>query len=441
MENKLTRRWCICGMSISLLMVSGQPLAEDAPVAPQGRFTKILSAGVAYTDNALNVDVGEASDLEYFARLNLAFRKDSRRWRAALDYQLSRIEYLENYLQGKTALTGESSFSLSTNPQRYAWSLDHQQAHTQVDSRAADIQSNRDVRSILSTGPDATLRLSPVDQLEGGLRYIETSFRDGLGVDSTRKGGSVLLHHQLSSSATVSLGATHLDANIDGFGVDYQRTQFTLGFNGKFRSGEYRLTLGDALIERDIGEDIDGTYAVLSLVYTGQSKTFGLLANHELTDSSVGLSLSTGLGGKFVNGDENFDKAGIVERTRFQLYYATVGTGDAFDYTLSVQADREDYVALAEDEESLSAALELKYVIAQNMDFKLGMSLMDLRYTDQPLQGEDRIAKVVFALDHSIDEKLGFRYEVIASSRSNDIEFGRDYDKRLVAVSVRYQFD
>jgi hypothetical protein len=282
------------------------------------------------------------------------------------------------------------------------------------------------------------LRVSKVDTLAFNARYIDTQYDDA-DSDSNRLTAGASWQHRLNKTHTLSLNANWADAEFDNSQSDYEQLNYGIGLTGQTRLANYNIEAGLSDIERETGDDIDGEYFRLTLSRSWSGHSLQLAANHEVTDSSIGLSLNDFDDG-LSNGDQNFENEDIVTRDRVQLNYTRRGGDDRIRLRAGLSYDQEDYEETLRDEERAEANFGFGYAFSSNFKSDLLLRYTVTEYNDEPLLGKDKNSYVTLRFTHNVGPALDLTYRLAYEERNNSDDPLREYDAVIASLGLDWRF-
>ena len=396
--------------------------------------------GSEYTDNARKVNSGEESELTVDTGADIGYEYTARAIDLELDYHVLHSAYRDDTFDSRTRVEGKSELVLSSLPSRYTWMVSNHQDFGLIDSRRVDTPENDSQRSTWTTGPDVNLRMSPVDTFHLDGRYIDTSYDDA-DSDSQRATAGVSWIRRVNPTHSVSLDTNWADVKFDGDSEesDYEQFNYGLGLKGASRLAVYSFDIGLSEIQREVGDDIDGEYLRLNLSRGWSGHTFVLALNHEITDSSIGLSLNDFDDG-LSSGDKNFEGDDIVTRDRIQFDYSRRGGDERIRLSAGFSYDEEDYEEQLRDEEVYNASFGLGFAFSQNLksEFRAGYSITN--FLDEPLLGKDKDIDLSFLMTYQMSHSLNLRCRLGYEDRKNDDRELREYSAAEVSLGLSWRF-
>ncbi len=389
-----------------------------------------------YTNNSLRTPTDEVEELEYSIQAGVGLEGASNRYNGKLDYAFTSVYFDRNTFEDRTIVVGSSNLDLVVSPDRFLWQFEHFQDYQEISSRLADVPDNRDERSVIQTGPLFTFDLSPVDQIDLGGRYVETLFDQNSSGESERVVTNLRWLHRYSPIGSVTLIGSYYDVEFKNTDLKYDQVRLGLNFAGQLKNGTYVLEGGQIKIERDTGEETDGYYAVAELDLVYGSNAFNASYNRELTDTSLGLSLSTDFDLDFPSGDSNFDIVDIVESQRLQFDFRRTGVFSNADLGVRAYGEKEDYENRLNDETRLGTIGYASYRFSERVKSELEITYEEV--DSDLLAGVNQDKEVELALVYSLNKTLNLRISTFYRQRDNDNEPLQEYESAGALVGLYY---
>lgn len=410
-------------------------------ITQENQFTANTYLELEYDDNIAKVHDNEESDLKELIGVGISYTYASKSLDMGLGYQLTHEEYEDNSFEGKTRLEGNARVQISSNPARYSWLIQHDQSITNSNNRNADTPNNLDQRSILTTGPNVNLQLSPVDTVSAELRYVDVRFDEQSNNDTQRKQAQISWSHLLSARNSLGLTGSYVDVEGDLSSSGYAQSRIGLNYSSQIKYGGYSLQGGQSKLKRDVAgiEDVDGSYYSFNFNTAWGGGSLGLAFNRDITDSSIGLSQNFTANSGFESGDTNFDNIDIVTRTRYQVFYNRQNPDGRLGVSLLLAFDDEDFDTLLTDQKSQLASVSVDYAVSQNLRTSIGYRYDKSKFIDEPLLGEDKNHTLSLEMDHIVGERWNFIYSISRSERKNSVDPMREYESLRAAIRVNYR--
>ena len=442
---KINHCLLISALSASLPLFSQEGIAQDQTelgTVVADSLKVAVYAELESDDNIRKENTNEKSDLKQTVGVDVGLDYQSRAITLGMQYGLTHEEYQQNSYDGKTRLEGFLSAMFSSNPERYSWVFQHQQTIANISSLGANTSDNTEQRSTFTTGPNINLNLSPVDVLTASARYIDTSFDQSGGNDSQRNQAQLSLQHRLNQFNSVGLNASYTDVEAEQRDDGYKQQQLGLTYNSQLKYGQYSLEVGGSKLERNAAnvKDVNGAYGNISYSASSAGQSFGASFNHDITDSSIGLSLDVDPASDFQSGDTNFNDFDVVTRDRYQLYYTRTNVDGRINASLTLAHDEEDYEILLQDQKSSSVDVGFNYKLGENLSTFLNVGYEQTEFIDLPQLGEDTQQQITIGLNHSIRNEWRLSYAFHYDERQNNDVATREYTSMGGSFRVNYQF-
>jgi hypothetical protein len=175
-----------------------------------------LFAGATYTDDATLLPNGP-SDTIVTAGLNASLYRDTGRLKADIDGSARWEDYVHNTFEDHVlgSLVGLVSYALV--PEHLTWVVQDTYGQLNSNPLAPTTPQNRINANLVSTGPDAYLRLGGGTGLQFGARYAQSNYQSNPSapVDDHRLTGNLGLIHHLSAETALSF-------NVSASRIQYQ---------------------------------------------------------------------------------------------------------------------------------------------------------------------------------------------------------------------------
>lgn len=416
-----------------------------------------VGVGLEHSDNIERAHIDEQSDTERNVNVGIVADHAGDRIQAALDYNISHIDYQQNVYDDETATNGSALLNFELVENVLNWKVANSTDYSQIDSAGEDTQDNRTNRNMFSTGPELLMPLGRVDLVTARALYQDVTFDNDVESDSERINAALDWAHFLADKRKLSLGVTRDEVDFDErLQTDYDKDRYYVGFSSEEGYLTYDVLLGKDKIKPDIGEDTDGSFREVGLAYSNSGHRFAFDHNNELTDSSVGLSLyeafrASGIDPETVNiigadgrevdsGDINFELAEVVERTRNQFSYSSPDYS-GWKFAAVIYSDEQDYESALQDEESRGYDLAVSYQLLESLRLTLGYYREKTEFNDEPLLGEDDEDELRFGATYDLARAWTVSAWLARTEQSNDTDQTREYDENRAAIGLRYSFD
>ncbi len=405
-------------------------------------------------------DNAARSDIESHIRLNVGLSGKTAQFDTELAYAFTARDYKNNRQTDDESIDGDARILWTPLPDRFAWELTNNVSDSVRNDRLADTLENRRQRNILSTGPNFTFRLSPVDRLSAELRYedvnvensdetgddaeVDVTRREGNG-DSERKIGRLRWTHGLSRVSDFLVNAAWEDVKAD---VDVTFSRLLVGYSARLRSGNYEISIGANRVEPEVGDGFDGSVVQVAYTHDFGGQSLNLTLVKEATDTSVGLGTNSLRSEAFSPRDSNFDSFNIIERQRVDIAYqnvlvcgaCTVRAGVFYDEQEDKDdANEQDPLILPNSQTSYGLNLGLVYALRRNLNLLADANFEVIEFVDDPDGLEYDVSEYIFAVNYSVLRDFSIALRVMQFSRDANVE-GFDNDELRGGIDFRYSF-
>lgn len=415
-------------------------------------YSGSVQAGLTHSDNSLQTERGERSDVEYGLGAAIEIAHRAGRIDFMGNYGADHTEFDRNTQDTSNELSGDSLLNFALLPELLSWQLRHSRSNERTDTREVDIPDNRDTREIIATGPQLRLPVTDHDFLTASAQYMQVNNDLGTGGDndSDRKIGSLGWTRLVTPSLDLSLDASRQDVDFDQRGqADLQTERAGLSAVQRYRLGRLEATVGRNRTERDGGERVSGGYYRGYADLSSAGHTFSIAGTQELTDSALGLdAFGFGQGqGDGVIPDDNFDPANpnfdqidIVERRSVELNYSTVRVCDRCVLSARLVHDESDFDTSPDDERSRGGSVGFDYRWTETFSTGVSYAIERTDYTDDPDHRQDDTDELALEARWQFAPAWSLLGDVAREERDSNQADG-DYTEHRVGLAVRYSFD
>ncbi len=266
------------------------------PSSHAADFAYGLGYAGTYSSNITRVPVNERSEWINSAFGGFAYAENTSSVVARVITEVEYRNYSKNVYGDDALFDAKANAVWILSPQQFTWSVDDTYTQLLVDATAADTPSNRTNTNIFSTGPDFTVRFSPVNSLALGARAgnFYTSRRD---IDNNRLSGTANWQYQSTAIATYSLNYEALKVNYDNdtLNTDFTRQDIYIRARVRPSRSEFTLDLGKTYINPVRGTDSDNGLARLTwLRELTPESALSVLLSKEATDVGSDVLASSG---------------------------------------------------------------------------------------------------------------------------------------------------
>ncbi len=341
---------------------------------PVSSFAADFAYGLGYmgehSDNITLASTNKQSDWIHTALAGFAYQENSADVVAHVLAQATYNTYQHNTFGDETLFDMDSYAVWTMSPQRLFWTVQDTYQQGLINSTGVDIPTNRTNLNVLSTGPNAYVRLSPVHTLAFGAQVGDV-YTGQANADNKRFNGTTAWLYELSARTTLSLNYQILAVRYDDavlnndfstqdrfFRVQYQpsRSQFT-------------MDLGASHVNFDRGNDLDGTLARISWNRQANLESnYGATFSKEFSNTGTAIlgATDTSVAAGSVPTPSDFTTATITadvfESKGGTVYYNRHST--LFGMQLLAGRRKLDYATEPLDNKETDGRLELDYFVS-----------------------------------------------------------------------------
>lgn len=396
--------------------------------------------GGVSTDNSNLVDgaANPQDDVIYEASASLQLDADQPAYIVDLDYFGRSRQYQDQTQDDENLFTGRSFLRWNALSERLNWDVLHVRGNILRDTRLANTNNNREVRDVVSTGPDIRFRVSSVDDVVLRLRYSDISFEFSKDSDNTRNGGQLLWRHALTKVSDLSLDMRLDDAEYSS-NLEQRFLQLALIYEVQLRRGRYRFRVGRNEAKNFTGSDFSGPLLQFNAEHDIGNGRVALYYQRELTDTSIGLvdgiiTRDDFLLDEAVSG--NFAEIDLLEQESASLRFTTQLCRRC-RLSVGINYSNLDYKSLPRDEESVNGSLSLRYNVNRKLNMTVAASQARNRFLDQVPQREDDVLFYSIAFDYRWSNSLRFRLLTSREDRNSNLD-GFDFVENRIELGFTY---
>lgn len=481
LPTSLTSKWLPSVLLSGLAASASFAQIEGATTRQQeaeGETEVILGLSNEWLDNANVNSTTEVEEYETSVDLSVTHSYASNWTDFSTNFLLNYVDFQNDTFEDHAEFTGGAELNLFLVPERLSWITNYTRERSLSSVLLAQTDETELTRGVLQTGPTLTFRMGDTytlinasyvqveteeaDTAEAGGDDIDDNVLDAIPAETDggtkRYNYSIRLQRSISPLTMIQIGGTYSDtyevsgpeAIDDDTGRPIDRsfisTNYQIGFTRTLKQGEASFSWGANSVERATGLTTDGTFFAANVSLESLGGTFVLAATKALTDSSLGLSISTGFTGRLENGDTNFGSSDVVKRERIEAQFERPFLNGNGTVNMGISYDLEDYTTSRLDTKRNGAELGFEYSMSQHWDMGAEVTYQETEFVDQAQFGTDKT--YVYNLDTSYDFTSNFQGSLRFSyaSRSNDDELlegefavdDRDYDQTSIMLSVQY---
>jgi hypothetical protein len=356
----------------ALLAASGAGGAEVERATQQEPDVQYaLSTGVLYTDNVERTASDGETATVATAGIELHARRASERLSYRADSDVTFLDYLDTHLPNQEIGTFDGAVSYAFVPERLRWVAEDDFGQTRVDNLSPAAPDNRQNVNWMSTGPEASLRLTQNVFAQLSARYGRETY-ETTPYDNDRVSGQLRLVRQSSAEARFGVGVSsqHVDyENESQTGGNYDLTEAVGLYRASSERTEARVELGYAKLDLEHGSKDD---PVVRVEASRQVSSFSTVRASVVQEYSTSALQSLGeteltpiISGDYVLG----------QSSPYRLRVARVGWTSQWARTrleLSAQTGKEDDAGGTNPRSSLSGfSASVTRRLTPNTDFRV----------------------------------------------------------------------
>ena len=333
------------------------------PALAAGEFMLSAGAGLEIHDNAGLSSTDAQSDTKRIVNTNVGYLKTDGEVTVDLAYNAEYGDYLHNVQSDQTSIDGHTALKWLIAPHQLDAVLYHQISQQLTDSRGLNVASNRQERSVITTGFDGFLHLSGVDSVVLSPRFSDVNFQNSSISNSQRSSVSAAWDHKTSPVSALDLTASYDHATFNDSQNDYNSPGVLLSYHTSLSRLSYLIGVGASRIDRDAGADVTGSTINANIDYRGEEgRDWGASYVHQLTDTSIGLSGMEIAFNNFTSNDSNSNQFDIITEDKADAYWRD-RINPANLLSLGVGYQKEVYKATPLDESIAYAQAGYQYTI------------------------------------------------------------------------------
>lgn len=427
-------------------------LAARAVAAVLGSLMLVVAAAAAQTDFGIGY-VGE-----YSSNVGRTPTNPNDEW---INSAIAGFTYVENTVDLTARATGQAQYRDYTNdsfadetqylldasllwtisPGRLTWSVEDAFRDVVLDPTRASTPNNRARANALSTGPDVTFRLNPVNTLRLNARYGRVYVAD-TGLDNDRHSGLLGWEYQSSAVTQWSLNAQQAvtDYENDVVATDFRQSEIYARMQRRYSQSQFTLDAGKTRVKRVNAPAADGSLLRLDWRRSlGAAASFGVALAGEFQDTGAALlgSVSapappTGgtpppaVGTSVVTGDVYYSRAADVFYSR---------QGPRIAWTARINGRDLDFETTPQDRREAGVNLDVAYNYSAIASIGIFGQYLRTDFVQAAREDEDTTVGVRFA--YRVRRHLGLMLEGLRIERTSTDPLSEFVDKRVL-FTVQY---
>lgn len=331
-----------------------------------------------HTDNPRRATLIGEEELLFQQRLRGNLSRATSKLVTNIDYLGTKNNYRKNLLSDRTYVTGASSIEWLIAPERFSWDLSNTRSFQVVDSLLPDTIDNRQVVSLTSTGPKATLQLSGRNKLSGSVNYSIADYEMEFLSRQDRIVTDALLSHNFSTNYISSVGGNYLQSKIDDAPIlDFDRYEYFWQNQYVTEVFDINLALGQNILARGSSKDQENVLVKFSGNYKVNSQS-SLRFNY--SDSFADIFSDMLSSPRTTTLDQL--TGGRLGNSKFNQNYELIQKGITYNYIKSEffsmnieysEAERmyDEVFAFAQNQFDKTSSIGANWKFFENIDFSL----------------------------------------------------------------------
>lgn len=395
-------------------------------------------ARLEFHDNAALRSTDEKSDVERVVSADISYKRPDGPVQINLDYKAEYRDYLHGEQGDGKVIDGTSSLLWQIQPRLLDLVLNHQISQQLTDARTADVSDNREERSVITAGLNGYLHLSGVDSLMLSPRFTDVRYEDTSGSNSQRSSMAAMWQRRLSPVSRLELTGAYDHATFDQSANDYDSPSLTLAYFATLSRLSYQLQAGYRKLDRDQGNNFNGTTARVAFDYRGDGYDWGGTYVRELTDTSIGLASAQLDLTNFTSRDSNFTQFDVVERDQIDGFFQwDFGTSTRLRF--GAGGWREDYKDTLQDEKGFYGQVSLNYTINSYWSTGIQTSYRRTEFLDDINDLHYNDKEVRLTASYRPLRPLEIQFSLAQEKRDANVSTS-SYTDNIALVGVNYRF-
>ncbi len=394
-----------------------------------------LGYSLQHSDNIQLAPVNKQDEWINIATVSYAFQENSVSLEGGVQGSAAYHDYRHDTFSDESVFGLNANLKWKISPERFWWTLEDIFTQTAIRPLDPDTPTNRQNTNVFSTGPDYTLRLSPVNSMQFGARYTDNTFETSV-LDNTRNTGDVRWIYAASPRTTLTF-------NYEVEAVDFKNEILNQNFNRRdaFLQVSHRLSRnlfllegGSTSIHRDRATDVDGSRERFSWTHElTPTSIFNLSASSELSDVTretlaAAASTQPSIPGNIVNSDVFRSKKADIVFTHRRGYGRDV---------VSLFRHEDDFQISPSDEVRRGGNINIGYEFTEVVtgEFFASSSKVENSSVTPIVKYKDTI--IGLRLSNHLTKTVNLGFELNQNRRASDNQL-QTYAENRVMLSLSY---
>lgn len=393
---------------------------------------------VKHTDNSLKSANNERSDLEQRALGVIKLDHTGDAVSAAADYSGEHTVFDRSTQSNETSVTGNALLTYKQIPKTLIWTLRNTRVNVVKDQALADVQANREDRSISSGSGQWLLRPSGVDTIGTTATYTDVRYQHTSQQNSHRTGGELSWNHLFSKIDSMAIRGSYQHVNFKAAANDYKYYLGTIGYSAALSRLSYSVAVGYNESKRDSG-NVNGGYVNATANYNDGPTSVDLTLTRELTDTSLGNG-NVDVSALNTYDSSSNNRVDIYERTAVDLAATFVSICDSCTVQAALLYENDDYQQVNNDSEESASNLSLSYRITRLVSIAGKVGYRHFNFTNGNPRADYDTYDAGISVNQRVFRALSVRYFVNYENRKS-VLVTQNYEEFSGGLAVRYNFD
>jgi hypothetical protein len=338
----------------NLLLLTNVSYAEVLPVSNSEGF---ISLGVehAHSNNIRKTSNNQKSGYEQRADIGVGFQNQTATNYSALDYGIYYSRYSEPDIEDESDIAGSLTMNQQIFSENLQLDLSHFRRSYLLDSTGVDLPGNSGSRDVFTASPLWRLPYSKRAGFDTRYTYTAVRLSDDEQQDTNRNALSIAWYHHFNNKMTYQLSTQYSEVDFLLSGLTYESTTVDMSLAGRLKAGSYSIQTGYSRVAVRENSEEGGIFQ-LSYQYRFQKNTLEMIAQRELSDSSLGLGQDTPS-----SGDINYDRARLMWIDRVSLEHSFFAINTRFTNTNSLYYEQETPLVTREVKHNTGISTQLNW--------------------------------------------------------------------------------
>ena len=402
----------ILSKTIVILLIS----IYSGSLAVAGEFGASVSQSVSTEDNALSTKNGDAEDKKsettLETNLQTVWENRSSNVDVNLDYSMSHLRYLQERFDNTNQVVGAGRATWHILRDRVSWFVANDEDYSIVDRRLSDNTDNRAQQSTFSTGPSATIPLSPVDSAIFSAEYSRSRNDTENDNSSEVRNASLAWSHKLSQTRDFLVSLSKAKTEFGNNDDDLETDSVEVTLNMLTASGKFSFGLGRDRSKRSLTTESTSNSFDVGYIKTWSQTTLNVDATRELSDTVTANGEQNSLSSIV---DTNFDVEDALIRTTFNTSIATTLFTPVTKVTASAGYTEDDLQTLEDIQRTIAYDVGITHPLSTTLSVNSTYSFAQTRFSSVTTSRIDYDQTLSVGISYTKNERLVLGAKVDAS--------------------------